>query len=206
VVAFILLLSIPFVLSFIWDSSQSPSFRCSLDWFFGAFRKDIRNIEKKSGKKDGSFRGEFGLIERLSKLGDFNEILGNGELAKQAKFLIRDIFKCIEIKTFSGDVRIGLGDPSDTGFLCAFIYSVMPFFGHFTGNLSLQPVFDNDTVVFEGDLQGVLRVRPIKLIIPLARFFFSAAVIKSTRVRFMQKRRQRKRVSGHRQYLWCHLA
>ncbi len=192
ILAFIVLLSVPLDLKFTWDSRHTPSSQFRLEGIFGAFKKDIHRAKVKSGRKKGRIREKPGLGEELYHIRDFIEIIKIKGLVKQTLCLARNGLSQLKIEHFSGNIRFGLDDPSDTGFIFGLINSIKPFINYYADNFSVHPIFNNDTVVFEGNLQGTVRVQPIRLIMPLARFIFSPAAIKLVRKFISQKCKKRK--------------
>lgn len=181
IVAFILLLCVPLDLKFVWDSLQKPPGRFRLKWFFGALGRDIQKGAPKPERKEKAKKERAGgATKNLNGIRDFIEIVRIKGLFRQLARLIKDLFKQIKLKNFTGSIRVGLGDPADTGFLFAIVNSALPFLDNLANKASVQPVFEGDSI-FEAHLKGMVRLQPIKFTLPFARFIFSPVGIKLVR-------------------------
>lgn len=187
IVAFILIMSVPVDIKIDWDAQQKPFRRFRLEWFFGILGKEVTGKRPKSPGKKSKQRKKLTLTKRLQYTRDLVEILRVKGLLKRILRLIRDIFKQCKLRYFSGDIRIGLGDPADTGFFFGIIYLVTPFTDRFT----VDPDFSGE-IIFEGRLKVIIRLFPIRLTLPLARFVFSMAAFKLARTFIVQKWKRRK--------------
>lgn len=176
----ILVLCVPLDVALNFDSSGRPKFSLRLVWLFGLISKELSRKKKKPEEKKGATE------EKRKKKGRIGfrtilRILRSKGLIRQLKDLVRSILSQLKIKELAVNLRLGLGDPADTGLLFALIGSATPFL-----NLSPQyqirvlPSF-HDEAVFEGSLYGALRLLPMRLVWPLLRFAFSLATFRAVK-------------------------
>ena len=181
----VLVLCVPLDAALNMDVSGSPKFRLRLVWFFGLVTKEITKgkkrpeVKRKPRKRWGGIRGAF-------------EILRTKGLLRQLKVLVKDILHCLRPRDFTMDFRLGLDDPADTGLLFAVIGPANLFLGpSFSHHIKLQPSFESETIL-EGYCYGVVRLRPIRLSVPLLRFIFSTAAIRTVKVLVLGKWKRKK--------------
>ncbi len=164
------------------DTSVRPKFRLRLVWLFGLFSKEVKR-EKKKPEKKRKRRIGFRTISRILRIKG---------LLRQVKNLVRDVIGQLKIRELAVNLKLGLDNPADTGFLFALIGSITPFLSLPSQyQLRVQPSF-YDEAVFEGYLHGVLRLWPIKLVRPFVRFVFSLATLRVVKVLVLSKWKRKK--------------
>jgi len=164
------------------DTSGRPKFRLRLVWLFGLVSKEVKR-EKKKPEKKRKRRIGFRTISRILRIKG---------LLRQVKDLVRDVIGQLKIRELAVNLKLGLDNPADTGFLFASIGSITPFLSLPSQyQLRVQPSF-YDEAVFEGYLHGVLRLWPIKLVRPFVRFVFSLATLRVVKVLVLSKWKRKK--------------
>lgn len=164
------------------DTSVRPKFRLRLVWLFGLVSKEVKR-EKKKPEKKRKRRIGFRTISRILRIKG---------LLRQVKDLVRDVIGQLKIRELAVNLKLGLDNPADTGFLFASIGSITPFLSLPSQyQLRVQPSF-YDEAVFEGYLHGVLRLWPIKLVRPFVRFVFSLATLRVVKVLVLSKWKRKK--------------
>ena len=164
------------------DTSVRPKFRLRLVWLFGLVSKEVKR-EKKKPEKKRKRRIGFRTISRILRIKG---------LLRQVKNLVRDVIGQLKIRELAVNLKLGLDNPADTGFLFASIGSITPFLSLPSQyQLRVQPSF-YDEAVFEGYLHGVLRLWPIKLVRPFVRFVFSLATLRVVKVLVLSKWKRKK--------------
>lgn len=84
-----------------------------------------------------------------------------------------DSLRCVRISQFEANLRVGLDDPADTGFLFALIGPAVVLLGAFRHHqITVVPSFEDD-MILEGYVAGTAHLRPIQLMPPFLRFAFS---------------------------------
>ncbi len=171
-----LALAVPMEAALRLDMYGRPRFRVKLAWLFGLVSREMTRAgppaaREKEKRPEGKRRpGDVFSI--------FN-ILKTRGLLRQAMRLVKDIFRLPRLKEFLADLKVGLGDPADTGLLFAVIGPASALLhSRFPGNVQLQPDFADDAIL-EGYISGKVRLRPIQLVPPLLRFVFSRAVART---------------------------
>jgi hypothetical protein len=87
--------------------------------------------------------------------------------------LVKRLLRAINVRKLESDFRISLGDDYYTGMFMGFSVPAVLFLNaQFSGGLKVVPAFEED-LLLEGDLTGVVAVRPIQILAPAAAFIFS---------------------------------
>lgn len=164
------------------DTSGRPKSRLRLVWLFGLVSKEVKR-EKKKPEKKRKRRIGFRTISRILRIKG---------LLRQVKDLVRDVIGQLKIRELAVNLKLGLDNPADTGFVFASIGAITPLLSLPSQyQLRVQPSF-YDEAVFEGYLHGVLRLWPIKLVRPFVRFVFSLATLRVVKVLVLSKWKRKK--------------
>ena len=179
----VLVLSIPLDLAFRLDVYGRPKFSLRLVWLFGLVSKELKRGKKKPSKrKPRKRRGGRGIFRILRTKG----------LLRQLKALVMDILGCLKIRDLSIDFRVGLDNPADTGLLFATIGPSLIFLSpSVRRSISIKPSFEVEAVL-EGYAQAAVRLRPIRLLVPLLRFVFSLAFLRVIKTVVLAKWKRKK--------------
>lgn len=186
----ILVLCVPLDATLNVDSSGKPKFRARLEWLFGLLSKELGRAKKKPEEKK-VVTGEKRKKKRRMGFGTILKILRTKGLPRQIKNLVRDVLGQLKIRELAVNLRLGLDNPADTGFLFALIGATTPFLRLPSQyQITVQPSFDK--AVFEGFSYGHVRLRPIKLVGPFIRFVFSLAALRVVKILVLSKWRGKK--------------
>ena len=173
------------------DTSVRPKFRLRLVWLFGLISKEIKRGKKKPEEKKKVAKEKPKKKRRIG-FRTILRILRTEGLLKQLKELVRDALGQLKIRELVVNFKLGLDNPADTGFLFASIGAISPFLSLPSQyQIRVQPSFESETV-FEGYLQGILRLRPIKLVSPFIKFVFSLATLRVVKVLVLSKWKRKK--------------
>jgi len=201
-----LVLYVPLDVKLRLDIDNRPKFRLRLAWFFGLLDKEVKKGKPKDKKKvvevkpwtveKGEEKKQAKAdVKRKTKKFDYKtviEILRTKGLIKQFSRLLFRLIRCFRIRDLSAHLRVGLDNPADTGLLLAVLGPAIFFLGSaFPQSVSLQPSFA-DKATFEGYLNGAIRLRPIKLVVPLAGFTFSLPTLRVIRILVRSKWKRKK--------------
>jgi hypothetical protein len=168
------------------DTSAERKFRLRLVWLFGLISPELGRERRKPRQPGRAKR------KRRVGLRTIWRILRTRGLLTKIKNLVRDALPQIKIKEIAVNLRLGLDDPADTGLVFAVIGAARPFLKlPRQYELTIQPSF-SDQPFFQGYLRGVLRLQPIRLVIPLGRFVFSPTMLRVLRI-LVSSRRQNQR-------------
>jgi hypothetical protein len=167
---------VPLELAFQAEVPGKPRASFRLLWFFGLVGKGItgkgEQREKAVTKKPEKVK------KRKRRFKDAFVVLRTKGLFKQFLVLIRDLLRCLKIKNLDADIRVGLGNPDDTGMLFAFVGPPVALLGSSVPcSIKVRPAFE-DEVTFEGHARGKIRLRPIQLFPPVLKFLFSLATFR----------------------------
>ncbi|MFC1995034.1 DUF2953 domain-containing protein [Chloroflexota bacterium] len=190
-VLIIFALSVPLDLELRIDVYDRPKFRMRLSWFFGLVSKEIAKKEKKPKEKK-AIKGKHKPRKREPGARTMLEILRTKGLVGQIKLLLKGILRIPRIEDLAADLKVGLGDPADTGLLFALIGPTTSFLGSsFLNKIKVQPSFA-DEAILEGSLHGVLRLWPIQTVTPLLRFIFSLPTLRVAKILVVTKWKRKK--------------
>ena len=99
----------------------------------------------------------------------------------------RDLLGVIHVRWLRVDLRLGLPDPAETGMLAGAVMPVMALASPFHGiELSIEPDFCLEG--FRTQINGELKVYPVALIVPVARFVFCAPTFRLVKAAVMGER------------------
>jgi hypothetical protein len=170
----ILALFVPLEMTVQVSTAERPRLRMRLVWLFGLVRKEIGRGEKKQAapKKRG---------KRRINPRDILSLLQTRGLLPRLKTSFQGMLRALEIKNLAADFKVGLGDPADTGLLFALLAPVIPWLNSSLPlQIRAQPSFA-DAPTFAGHSHGAVRVRPIRLILPLLSFALSPATMRAAK-------------------------
>ncbi len=187
----VLTLCVPLDVALSIDTSKKPRLRLRMAWFFGLISKELhREKEKPEGKR--KVTKEKRKKKRKFEFRTMSKILQTEGLLKQVRNLVKGVLGQFKIKELAINLRLGLENPADTGFLFALIGATTPFLNPPSRyQIRVQPSFCNEAV-FEGYLHGVLRLQPIKLAGPILRFVFSLATLGVVKTFILSKWKRKK--------------
>ncbi len=185
VVVLISILCVPVDAVLTLDTAAERKFRLRLAWLFGLISPELgREKRKPKARQPRRAKRKRGIGLRT-----IWRILRTKGLLTKTKNLVRDVLSRVKIKEIAVNLRLGLDDPADTGLVFAVIGAVRPFIKlPRQYELAIQPSFSGQPF-FQGYLHGVLRLQPIRLVIPLGRFIFSPTMFRVLRVLVSSRRK-----------------
>ncbi len=190
VAAVLLLLWVPLDLVIRVDVHGRPKVVLRVGWFFGLVSREIKPEGRRPRPKEEKPRARRSLAQGRRGLGTLYDILRTRGILRQVARLVKDVLRQIKFRRLEVDMRLGLDDPADTGFLFGLLGPATVFVGPGASRqIRLQPVF-GDAAVCEGHIDGSLRLQPIRLVPPILRFMFSAPTFRLARS-FMRRRWKR---------------
>lgn len=188
----ILVLSIPLDMIFHVDVDGRPKLGMRLGWLFGLVSKEVGKGRKKPEEKKSLIEDKRKHEERIITARTIFEILRIEGLIKNLKTLFKDILGHIRVRELRAYFRVGLDDPADTALLFGPVAAIATFLdSSYAYDIALQPSFDGEAV-FEGYLHGAVRLQPIQLIAPIARFAFSLSTVRAVKILVMAKWKKKK--------------
>jgi len=192
VVLIVLVLWIPIDMSFRFDTYGKPKLKSNLVWLFGLVNKEQGRKKEESDKGDDISKIKPKPKKRGIKIITVLQVIKTKGLIKQCIRFLENIIRHIRINNFGGNFRIGFEDPADTGILFATIGATTSIVNTYCPHrINIEPSFE-DRFVFEGNLYGTIRMRPIQLTSPFMRFIFSLSTIKVLKVLVLAKWKRKK--------------
>jgi hypothetical protein len=183
----ILVLCVPLDVAFNIDMSGKPEFKLRLVWFFGLISKELSRENKKPEAKRKITKEKRRIWFRTTL-----RILRTKGMPRQLKDLVKDILGQLKIRELGVNLKLGLDNPADMGLVFALMGATTPFLRLPSQyQIRVQPSFYGEAV-FEGYLQGVLRLWPITLVWSLLRFIFSLAAFRVVKILVLSKWKMKK--------------
>lgn len=177
----LLVFCIPIELTFRMQAAGRTEFGARVVWGFGLVKKELATTRKPPEKKSRADakpkpQKQGGRADTLVQI-----LRGKG-LLSQVRSLVIDMLRCLRVKEFNADIRIGLDDPADTGQLFALIGPAALFVRSIWQHpIRVVPSFEAEAVL-EGYAYGTVCVQPIQLIPPFLRFVFSSSTFNILKV------------------------
>lgn len=169
VVAFLLLiialLAIPVTLTFQMSWQQEFQSDIELLWLFGLVRIRFSSPQSKRPSREGEERVQkISRLERSSrKKQNVIAVVRQKSFRRRIIRFIRDFWHAIHKRNVSLRVRVGLGDPADTGQLWAVVGPVAGILSSVKeASIEIVPEFLDNT--FELDSSGNIRLIPLQMI------------------------------------------
>ncbi len=174
----VVLLCIPVETSVRVDTDSGQKFNLRVSWLFGLINKNFGRRKSKPPFKARSASKKRKILIRPG-LSLISKGFSAANLIRQLKKLAVDIYRQLTIREISGELLVGLEDPEYTGLLFAIIGPANALLNlHPRYDVNIRPIFDDEDI-FEGNLNGTIKIQPIKLVVPVVRFASSRDVIKT---------------------------
>jgi len=162
---FIALLAIPITLTFKASWQEAFQGHVKLQWAFGLVRVRFPSLQSKApapeGEKLEQKISSFGRSPRKKRI-PFSAIRQKAFRRRIIRF-VSDFWHAVHKRNVNLRMRIGLGDPADTGQLWAFVGPASGMLANVKeATIEIEPEFFDST--FELDSSGTLRIIPLQLI------------------------------------------
>ena len=90
---------------------------------------------------------------------------------------MRDVFRSFHFRQIDACIKMGLGEPADTGVMFGMIHAALPIFAvHCQKQARLIPDF-GDEALLKGRFSGIIKLWPIEILSRTVRFVFSKPVL-----------------------------
>jgi hypothetical protein len=169
----ILVLLIPFDLTFQFDFYNKPNISLRWAWFFGILSRDLKFGKRRP--KQPRARRKFALIEIINGVRAGSQFLEIKGLVSCFIKLIKGIFRAFKISHLDIEFHVGLDDPSET----FYIFAIAEPFNWLLSRIQPYPISIRPSFVgpmFEGFASGSVRIYPVLLMSPMVQFVFSRPV------------------------------
>jgi hypothetical protein len=185
IVLFVLLLAMPIDVVFYVERDARFRLGATVRLMFGLIKKDLGSKKRRRREEDDQKAklkkhrvGVRPLIAALTTRGFAQKLLK----------LMRDVLRIVKVRELKARVRIGLGDPAETGILFAVVAPTMIFVRSFSSaDVLVEPDFEDEKL--EGYCQGDIRAVPIKFVRPLVPFVFSRTTWHAVRAMIKARRK-----------------
>ena len=159
------------------DSAAEQKFRLRLIVLFGLTGFEVRpRFIKARGKRR---RGRLSMPKLL-------RIVSTRGLLRSARHLLKDICSLISIEELALRVRIGMGEPAIAGIAYGLVSAIKPFLRlPAQYRMDLEPSFSLGPP--ECNAYCILRLRPIRFVIPIGRFILSRPGRRAIRIAFFDR-------------------
>ncbi|MBT8090272.1 MAG: DUF2953 domain-containing protein [Gammaproteobacteria bacterium] len=170
----VILLAIPVTLTYRLYWKQTLSANIRLRWAFGLVRTDVSpdNARAKADKPEAA-RKTAGRPDRpQARNTNFMAAIRQPSFRRRIIRFISDVWRAIHKKNVRLLVRMGLGDPADTGQLWAVLGPLSGVFASLRDiRIAIEPDFVDTT--FEVDSSGTIRLIPLQFVILALGLLFS---------------------------------
>lgn len=168
----LLLLAVPFDVAFKLQGMRRLSGQVTITWLYGLLRFRIPVNDTNTPRTPRPARPAASSRRTLrrkrprsdsGKGRNFLAALREAEFRRQIYRLARDIYRAVNLHELRFRMRLGLGDPADTGRLWAFVGPLNVAAQNLrNARIVIEPEFME--AVFEFDTQGRFRIVPLQLL------------------------------------------
>ena len=175
----VLLLAVPFDLSFSLEKDEKFRSRVRIGWLFGLVGKELVGGQKGKEAKQEEKPGKRRQRRKKSPRPLLAAIKTRGFPRHSLRFAKR-MLRAIRVRELNLGLQVGLGDPAETGRLLGLMSPVaacadaVPRF-----HMSVKPNFDDET--FRGYCNGSVRIYPIRMMPPIVFFALSLTSLRGLR-------------------------
>ncbi len=166
----VLILSVPFDLSFSLERNERFQSRVRIGWLFGLVGKDLGGGENGNEPKEEKPK-EQGRRRKRSLRRFLAAIRTRGLPGHSLRFA-RRMLRAIRVRELNVSLQVGLGNPAETGQLLGLVSPVTACVGAIPGvQMSVEPDFYEETL--RGYCNGSVRIFPIRMVPPMVLFALS---------------------------------
>ena len=172
----VILLAMPVTLTYQFSWKETPSADLRLNWAFGLVRADVSPDLAKPGpdkpeatRKKGARRG------KSTGKKNFMAAIRQAPFRRRMFRFVSDLWRTIHKKNVRLLVRLGLGDPADTGRLWAVLGPLSGMLARLRDiRVTIEPDFLDSTL--EVDSSGTIRMIPLQVAIIVFGLLFSPPI------------------------------
>ena len=173
----VILLALPVTLTYRLSWKETLSARIRLIWAFGLVRADVSPDLDKSGPHNAESARKKAARQAKSKgsKANFMAAIREPSFRRRVYRFVSDVWQAIHKKNVRLLIRLGLGDPADTGQLWAILGPLSGMFARLRDiRIAIEPDFLDSTL--EVDSSGTIRMIPLRIAIIVLGLFFSPPV------------------------------
>jgi len=183
----IISLCIPVELDFAADLGTVRRFRVNIVWLFGMVRLSPKRRGRRA-RAQALAKKKNGLLSRqFQQLQTILRIVRTRGLARQVLKLLVSMLKEIRFRRGAVDLKVGLGDPGDTGMLFSVIGPVTPLLNWYAPfPVNIQPLMADEPGI-TGRVYSKLSLQPIRIAVPVLGFLLSRPGFRLMRIMVAQR-------------------
>jgi hypothetical protein len=171
----LLVLAVPVNLNFRFRGIEAPEAHVEVGWLFGLVHHRIQL----SGRARRT-RSYSGPTRRGVRGAQVAAVLRQGAFRRRLMRLFRDLFNAAHVSDLAVRLRLGLGDPADTGRLWALVGPLSAVAQRLANaQISVQPEFIDAKLEF--DVRGRMVIVPLQLLAVVMAFALSPPSIRAWR-------------------------
>jgi len=178
----VILLALPVSLTYQLTWRETLSARIRLNWAFGLLRADVSpDLEKSGSHKPRSARKRAARQSRSQdRKANFMAAIREPSFRRRVYRFVSDVWQSVHKQNVRLLVRLGLGDPADTGRLWAVLGPLSGVLARLRDiRIAIEPDFLDATL--EVDSSGTIRMIPLRIAIIVLGLFFSPPVWRGIR-------------------------
>ena len=182
----VLILSVHFDLAFNIERDTELRKRLRLTWLFGLVGRELGGGRPRSSRRQRrkeAKRGEAEKPRASRRRGTFRvplALFSTRGFPQRLYKLLRTLLRAIKVRELKAHIRVGLGDPAETGWFFAAVWPMVALFP--TPNaldIKIEPDYSHATL--EGYGQGRVRIFPIQLLGLAIWFVCSITTLRAAR-------------------------
>lgn len=180
----VLLLAVPIDVAFRFESIEAFNGQITIRWLFGLVRFRIRVPGTAKAKRPEPKRELKAKVQRkpAARGGHHNvpAVLRQAAFRRRAYRFLKDVIRAAHARQLYLRVRLGLGDPADTGRMWAFVGPLNALAQNLrNAEVRIEPEFTDP--VFEFETHGRFRLIPLQFIALTVAFALSPPAIRAWR-------------------------
>ncbi len=160
----VVLLTIPVTATFQVSTQKDVQSYVDLRWLFGLARLRRALFQSEDNDRDGEeVTQNIGTFARLTRKKNLLAAMRKRAFRRRILRFIADSWRAIQKRNVNLRLRIGLGDPADTGQLWAIVGPLTGMLANVhAASFEIEPDFFDTTFEFDGS--GAIRLFPIQMI------------------------------------------
>jgi hypothetical protein len=172
----VILLAMPVTLTYQFSWKETPSANLRLNWAFGLVRADLSpDLAKPGPDKPDATRKKAARRGKSTGKKNFVAAIRQAPFRRRMLRFVSDLWRTIHKKNVELLVRLGLGDPADTGRLWAVLGPLSGMLARLRDiRVTIEPDFLDSTL--EVDSSGTIRMIPLQVAIIVFGLLFSPPI------------------------------
>jgi len=172
----VILLAMPVTLTYQFSWKETPSVDLRLNWAFGLVRADVSpDLAKPGHDEPEATRKKAARRGKSTGKKNFMAAIRQAPFRRRMFRFVSDLWHTIHKKNVQLLVRLGLGDPADTGRLWAVLGPLSGMLARLRDiRVTIEPDFLDSTL--EVDSSGTIRMIPLQVAIIVFGLLFSPPI------------------------------